>query len=376
VARARAPPVNRTSLLAAALPVVALTVFAVSVLAVLAAGAAAGTLGYDYQAYDIAARRLLAGQPLYDTSFAVAGVFGLFFYPPPFILIVLPLAALLPAAATTWVWIGLLVVAFLVGVAVLPVRRATRWWIVLLAGLDYPFVYALKLGQVAPLLFLTFAIGWRWLDRPARLGISVAAGTLIKLQPGIVLVWAALTGRWRAIATAILAIGVLLAIATVVVGPSAWTDFVTLVGKVSDPITTPHNFTPGAVAYQLGVPAGLAAAIQAVVTVVVVILVVLAALRRPAVESYLVAVVASQLLSPVLWDHYAAVLLLPVAYFLDRGQWWAALVPLATAWPLVGLTPAAAYPLVFGAVLMLLVVTRPRSAEPANRPGLAPAVLS
>jgi hypothetical protein len=343
------------------LPIVALAVFVVSVFAVVAAGSAAGNLGYDYQAYDLAARRLLAGQPLYDTSFGVAGVFGLFFYPPPFILIVLPLAALLPAAAATWVWIGLLVVAFLVGVAVLPVRPATRWWIVLLAGLDYPFVYALKLGQVAPLLFLTFAIGWRWLDRPARLGISAAAGTLIKLQPGIVLVWAALTGRWRAVVTAIVAIGVLSAIATVFAGLSAWTDFVTLVGKVSDPITTPHNFTPGAVAYQLGVPAVVASAIQAVLIVVVAILVVLAALRRPAVESYLVAVVASQLLSPVLWDHYAAVLLLPVAYFLDRRQWSAALVPLATAWPLVGLTPVIAYPVVFVAILLaLMAVPVPR----------------
>src|SRR5439155_22767328 len=197
--RTRAPPVSRTSLLAAALPVVAFTVFVLSVLAVVAAGAAAGNLGYDYQAYDTAARRLLAGQPLYDTSFTVAGVFGLFFYPPPFILAVLPLAALLPTSPAIWAWISLLVAAFLVGVAILPVRRDVRWWIVLLAGLDYPFVYALKLGQVAPLLFLTFAVGWRWLDRPVPLGVSAAAGALIQLQPGIVLVWAALTGRWRGV---------------------------------------------------------------------------------------------------------------------------------------------------------------------------------
>ena len=45
-----------------------------------------------------------------------------------------------------------------------------RWWIVLLAGLSWPFAYAVKLGQVGPILFLLFAIGWRWLDDPIRLG--------------------------------------------------------------------------------------------------------------------------------------------------------------------------------------------------------------
>jgi hypothetical protein len=59
--------------------------------------------------------------------------------------------------------------------------------------------------------------------------------------------------------------------------------------------------------------------------------------------------------SPVLWDHYALLLLLPVAWLLDRGRLWAALVPLATAIFLVGITPGIAYPIVFW--IMLLAVT-------------------
>ena len=70
-----------------------------------------------------------------------------------------------------------MVAAFVVGVLVLPVSRTVRWWIVLLAGLSWPFVYAIKLGQVGPLLFLTFAVGWRWLDDPVRLGASAAIGS-------------------------------------------------------------------------------------------------------------------------------------------------------------------------------------------------------
>ena len=68
--------------------------------------------------------------------------------------------------------------------------------------------------------------------------------------------------------------------------------------------------------------------------------------------SYLTTVVASQLLSPLLWDHYAVVLLLPVAWLLERRQWWATAIPLATSLPLIGIVPAAVYPAVFAAGLL------------------------
>ncbi|MBA3529444.1 MAG: DUF2029 domain-containing protein, partial [Propionibacteriaceae bacterium] len=147
----------------AALPILAVLSFIGGVaLTLLAAGP---TLGFAFLAYHQAAVRVLHGQPLYDMSFVATGGFGLFYYPPTFVPMILPLG-LLTAQAATWVWIGLLLVAFVVGVSILPVSQTVRWWMLLLAGLSFPFVYALKLGQVGPLLFLTFAAGWRWFDRP------------------------------------------------------------------------------------------------------------------------------------------------------------------------------------------------------------------
>ena len=64
------------------------------------------------------------------------------------------------------------------------------------------------------------------------------------------------------------------------------------------------------------------------------------------------AVVASQLISPILWDHYAMLLLLPVAYLCAGGRWWALLIPLATSTLLLGVTPPIAYPLCFAIVLV------------------------
>jgi len=346
------------------LPPIAIAVFVLATVATLAV--AGSTLGYDFLAYHNAASRLLAGQPPYDTSYLVAGPFGLFFYPPTFLLLAIPFG-LLPAAPATWLWIGMLLAAFAVGVAVMPVATRTRWLTVLLAGLSWPFLYNVKLGQVGPLLFLLFAVGWRGLDRPAILGLTGAIGAATKIQPGLVLAWALLTRRWLAVAVGAAALVVMALAATLLAGPPAWADFLTIITRVNDPITTPHNFTPGAVAYQLGVSRDVAAALQWAGSVLVVLAVVFAALRRSAAASYLVVVVATQVLSPILWDHYAMLLLLPVAWLLDRGRAWAALIPLATCVVLVGVVPSLVYPVVFAVTLIALVVEPTRDGDAPPR---------
>lgn len=332
----------------AALPIVAVLVFVVVLGAtVVAAGA---TLGFDFLAYHQAATRLLAGQPLYDMSFQTTGGFGLFYYPPTFAPLILPFG-LLSATTAVWTWTAILIASYALGVAILPVSRTVRWWLILLAGLSWPFAYAVKLGQVGPILFLLFAIGWRWLDAPRRVGATAALGTAIKLQPAILFVWAILTRRWAALVAGAIVLGVLAVAATLIAGANAWSDFAVLVRQVGDPITTVHNFTPGAVAYQLGVPVAVASLIQLGSTIVVFGAILAAARWATAEASYLVTVVASQLLSPILWDHYAMLLLLPVAYLCAAGRWWALAIPLVTAVPLIAITPPIAYPICFAVTL-------------------------
>ena len=94
---------------------------------------------------------------------------------------------------------------------------------------------------------------------------------------------------------------------------------------------------------------------------------VFAALRRPPVASYLVAVVASQLLSPILWDHYALLLLLPVAWLVDRGRIWTVLIPLVTCVALVGVIPPVVYPLAFGVTLVALLLGPAQGGEVPQR---------
>ena len=140
-----------------------------------------------------------------------------------------------------------------------------------------------------------------------------------------------------------------------VAGPSAWFQEADLLGRVSKPILTPHAFGIGRLLYEAGVPEGVALAVHVANLALVAAVAAFAVWRASAVGSYLAVVVASQFLSPVLWDHYALVLLLPVAWLLSRGRWWAALIPLATATPLLLLPiPGTGwiYPVVFWAALL------------------------
>jgi len=334
----------------AALPILAVTVFlGMSWLTV--TSATSSTLGYDFQAYLHAAQRAIDGRPLYDATVEVAGGFAIFLYPPPFVLVVMPFVVADPTSAT-YLWILAMGACFIFGSWLMPVQPTIRWLVILLGGLSWPLLYAIKLGQVGPLLYLLFAIGWRYLDRPIVLGASIATGALIKVQPILLIGWAGLTGRWRAVAVGIAIVSGSVVLTSVMFGASTWTDYLALLRRVTDPISTPHSVTVGAIAYRGGLGVEAANALQGMTMVAVLATGLLAIRFAPDDVSYITMVVATQLLSPVLWDHYALILLLPTAWLLQQRQWWACAIPLVTSVTLVGDFPEVVYPLAFGIALI------------------------
>jgi hypothetical protein len=317
----------------------------------LSVSAANGTLGYDFRAYQLALEHLLAGQPMYDQTATSMGAFGLFFYPPPFAILILPFA-LIPGEAGLWVWTIGLVATSIGAVALLPVSPRTRFVVLLLAAFSWPLVYAIKLGQVGSVLLLLFAIGWRWLERPWALGLASGIGAVIKLQPALVIGWAAVTGRRKAAAIGFGVFAGLGLVATVVAGPQSWSDWLAVLGRVGRPVLADNDTGIGRLAYLSGASLELATVIHYVNVALVMLVTTFAVLRASPVAAYLAVVVASQFISPVLWDHYALILLLPVAWLFDRGRVWAALIPLFTATVLAGATPTIAYPVLFWVTLL------------------------
>jgi alpha-1,2-mannosyltransferase len=343
-----ATPVARLGRVAYVVALVAATAYG---LLILLSAAEQGSLGFDWRAYDMALDRLFAGASMYDPNAQATGVFGLFFYPPPFALLLLPLR-LIPPDLRLVAWICLLATATVAAIALLPVPSRVRWLVLLLAALSWPLVYAVKLGQVGPILLLLFAVGWRWMNRPWPFGIAAALGTVIKVQPALLIGWAVVTGRRRAAVIAVGLVALLAAAATAVAGPQSWLDEASLLGRVSQPVLTEHAFGVGRLAYEAGVGESMATLIHWLNLGLVVIVTAFAVWRASPVASYLAVVVASQFVSPVLWDHYALVLLLPTAWLLSRGRWWAVLIPLATSTFLVGISPPVAYPIAFWVTLL------------------------
>jgi hypothetical protein len=181
---------------------------------------------------------------------------------------------------------------------------------------------------VEPLLFLGFAAVWRWMDRPGVVGGVAALGALIKVQPGLLAVWALATRRYRAVVMAVVVGAVAAAAATLVTGFTAWATYVDLLRALGGTLSVAHNFAPGAAAHLAGASDGVATAVQ-LVSVAVAAGAALAAWRWASpVASLQVTIVVSQLLSAPLRDHYAVLLLLPVAWLVGRGHRWAALIPL------------------------------------------------
>jgi alpha-1,2-mannosyltransferase len=295
---------------------------------------ASTTFGCDYLTYDAAARAWLGGASPYPSAITEAGTCGIYQYPPPFLLLVAPLTVLSPAAAT-WVWVAILAACVPLAVLVMPAPPIVRLIVLALAGTSWPVLFAIRIGAIGPLLLLLFALAWRWLDRPGRLAAVTVLGGFAKVLPALLVGWMLLTRRWRAAA---LSIGAAAAVALLwlVLEPSQWGDFLAIERAVSDLVLgAPLNVAPASIASFNGVPADAARLIGLAHAGLVLAFAAVAALRLAPDASIIVAAIASQVVAPVLWDHYAIVVFLAVAWLLAKGQWWAVLLGLVMNWMLI-----------------------------------------
>jgi hypothetical protein len=310
--------------------------------------AAGNTLGYDYLMYDGAAHRLMSGGPLYDLSFSAPGPNGLFDYPPTFILAILPFAATLSPHAASLAWIALLNLAFVAGrrdpsrptrdaVGRPPARRAV---------LAVPLRGEAGPARPAPLPALRdrVALG----GSAAAAGLSAALGTAAKLQPLLLFGWALATRRFRAVAfgLGVLVAGALLASVGGRPRGVARLDRAHLAGREQRP-DRPQVLSIGAIAYRAGVGLPIATLVQWGSAAAAGAVALVAWVRYPTSVAIVVTAVASVLVSPIVWAHYAVILLLPVALLLERRQWWAAALPVVTWLPV-----DAIYPVVFAIGLL------------------------
>jgi hypothetical protein len=165
--------------------------------------------------------------------------------------------------------------------------------------------------------------------------------------------WWLLRGKWRPVVAGAAA-GLVVVMASLIwLRPEIWLQYATVLGNVRDVMGVPNNLDLGSAVLMLGGPvwlaqlglyAGYAVAIGAA----------LLSLRRDRELSYVVTLMATLLLSPLLWDHYLINLLVPAAFLAARGRLWGLALPLL-AW-----LPQPTLPLIALAGLLLPFLARSR----------------
>jgi hypothetical protein len=154
-------------------------------------------------------------------------------------------------------------------------------------------------------------------------------------MPGLLVGWMLLTRRWRASALTIGIAGAV-GLAWLIVQPWLWLDFLGVERMVADLVVgAPLNVSPASLVYFRGLPEQSAQLVGTLHALAVVGFAAVVALRRSADASLIVAAIASQVIAPVLWDHYAIVVFLAVAWLLARRQWWAVVLGIAMNWMLI-----------------------------------------
>jgi alpha-1,2-mannosyltransferase len=300
--------------------------------------------------------RILHGLSPYDTSWQHIANGVAFPYPATAGLMFVPFA-LVSRNAADWVYVLLCMGAAIGALRVLDVRD---WRLYGFVFLLWPVISAWQAGNLTLPLAFGIALMWRYRDRPAVAGVLVAAIICTKPVVWPLGLWLLATRRYRALATALVSAAAISAVSWTVVGFGQIGSYT----RVTDAVTAALDRTGyGVVAFAAHLGLG-----HAVGTVLAVALGACAAVvcfrygrRGREVEALILSIVLMLVASPVVWNHYLALLIVPLA--LARPRLSAAWVASLVLWACPAISPrswqvALAW-IVTGGVVYVLCRRRP-----------------
>jgi alpha-1,2-mannosyltransferase len=322
----------------------------------------------DFGIFRTAALAVVHGRSPYVVPSAAAFAhFDKFVYPPVAALFFVPFAAL-PSGVSR-------VVMFAVGLAAifgaLRLLRVEDWRCYGIAVVSAPAINTLALGALTSFLLLGAALAWRYRDMPWVAALATALTAVLKLFLWPLGVWLLATRRWRA---AVLCAGlgfVLLLGGWAVIDFAGLRSYPTVV-HLLERVEAPASYSAVAL---LGVSGSAQTAATVALSLAAVAGIAFAARGADGDRrAFGVAVVASLVVTPLVWLHYLLLLFLPIALYRPRlsGIWF---LPL-----LLWLTPTThshgttwRIALALAVVAVVAVRTVGASAKPAlSRGGVAP----
>lgn len=302
-------------------------------------------VAFDFRVFYDAAEAILRGEsPYVDPDDPAANVARSYVYPPLAALGVLPYTVLPPQAA------GLLAMVLLVAATLaIPLVLGVRdWRCVGLILLWPPVISAIQTGSVTLFLGLAAAIVWRYRDRPVPAGVALGAALAVKLLLWPVGVWLAATRRVSAAAYALVAAVVIALGSWALVAFDGLRGYPALLQRLSE-VMDDRGYTVYSLALEYGVPSQAARLAWAALALALLTAVVVRGHRGDDRGAFVLAVAASLAVTPIVWLHYLALLVLVVGVARPRlGLLW--FVPLALV-----VTPGSGNPTPFETTATVLV---------------------
>jgi hypothetical protein len=279
---------------------------------------------FDFKVFWEAGRHVLHGERLYPSRAELAQDTRSYFVYPPFVAMAFVPFALLPFGASAVLYVALAIAATIGTLRVIGIEDR-RCYLALLFWM--PVLQSVGLGTIAPFLGLALAVAWVHRDSRVVMPVCVALAVAAKLFLWPVVFWLLATRRWRAAAACVGAT------AFVVFAPWALLGF-------RDLGWYPHALRllldhEQALGFSTSVAFGAIDLRPATVVVqVAAVASVFWLARRPDGDrrAFSAALVAALVLSPLLWIHYFALLVVPIALARRRFSWlW--VVPALALWP-------------------------------------------
>ena len=351
---AMTPETTPLSRLARIASIVFLGVFpALTVVALFVSAVEAESIAMDFRQYYRAAEVILAGEsPYLPPGEPLTEWGGPYPYPPLPALLAAPLTVL-PLESAGLLVMAVLVVAALAVPYVLGVRDWRCYGLLLLWP---PVISAIQTANVTLGLALACALAWRFRDRllPVALAIGLTLATKFLLWP--IVVWLAATRRWWSALTSCVLGAAFLVLSWSALGFAGFRDYPDLLRRLED-VVGDDSYTAYIVGLDLGLPSEAARALWLSLGLGLLAWMVVLARRGDERRAFIVAIAASLALTPIVWLHYFAFLLVVVALAQPRLSlvWFVPLgliltpgsghpTPFETAWTLAvaGLTIALA----------------------------------
>lgn len=343
---------------------------------------------FDIDVFLRAGAAVAAGRDPYPAPGSPAVYSGFAFVYPYLVAVLFVPLARLPRAGAEVVFIGLSVLAVLVGCRLAGARRWQAYALVLLASCT---ITGLQMGTLNALMFAGLAALWRLRDRPVLAGLLAALLIYSKLFLVPLPLWLLLTGRLRATATTGAALAALFGIGQLLspVGLTTYSGMLDMLARAE----APDGLSLTGLLMNTGLGLGAATWVARVLAATLLAGCGLAVRsrgpRRPAERSpragavtgagsdgllFSAAVAAALLASPIVWSHYLLLLAVPLLV-LEGGERIGALaVATAISWLLV--TPHLSTPPEVGicaVVLALLAAVPVRDAARRRLAGHRPA---